>query len=64
MIETAMKKAEELACPRLEDHTQSLKFLIRSLPLRSTSRAELNESLRLCESLRTAIQAKLASHVS
>ena len=59
MTSTAMKKEEELVCPRLEDLTASLKFQIKSLPSKSISRAEANESLRLLESLRIAIQARL-----
>ena len=64
MTSTVMKKEEELVCPDLEAHTALLKSLIRLLPSKSISRAELNENLRQCESLKIAIQARLVSHVN
>ena len=59
MIGLRTKKEEELVCPRLEDLIPSLKFLIRSLHSREISRAEANEALRLLESLKIDIQARL-----
>ena len=63
MTSTLMKKEDALVSPAYGDHTALLKFLIKSLPAKALSRAELNENLRQLESLRIAIQGKLASHV-
>ena len=64
MIETHMKREEELVSLTSEDLIASLKYQIASLPLREINRPTLNEALRQCEFLRIAIQAKLVSHVN
>jgi len=59
MIGLRTKKEVELVCPASEDLIALLKYQIRSLPLRETSRPVLLETLRQLEFLRIAIQAKL-----
>ena len=59
MTKTVTKKEEELVCPHLEDLTQLLKYQIKSVPSKSISKPAILENLRLLESLKIAIQAKL-----
>ena len=59
MIGLRTKREVESVCPHLDDHIKSLKYQIRSLRSKEINRVELLEMLRLCESLRIDIQAKL-----
>jgi hypothetical protein len=59
MTSTLMKKADELTCPASEDLIALLKYQIRLLPSKETSRPELLEMVRLLESLKIVIQARL-----
>ena len=63
MTSTLMKKEVELVSPASEDLIALLKYQIRSLPLKETSKPELLEMLRQLEFLKIAIQAKLVSPV-
>ena len=64
MTNPVQKKEEELVCPHLEDLTALLKYQIRLLPSKSINRPTLNENLQQLESLKIAIQAKLAERVN
>ena len=58
------KREDVLVCPHLEDLTALLKYQIQLLPSKSISKPTLYENLQQLESLKIAIQAKLASHVN
>ena len=60
MTSTLTKKEEELTSTASEDLIASLKYQIRSLPLKETSKPELLEMLRQLESLKIVILARQA----
>ena len=64
MIGLRTKREEELVCPHLEDLTALLKYQIRLLPSKEINSPTLREHLRLLESLKIVIQAKLAKRVN
>ena len=64
MIGLRTKREVELHCPNLEDLTALLKYQTRLLPSKSISKPILIENLQQLESLKIAIQAKLAKHVN
>ena len=64
MIGLRTKREEELILPVSEDLIQLLKLATQLLRSKSINRPALNESLRLLESLKIDIQAKLVSHVN
>ena len=64
MIGLRTKREDELTCPHLEDLTALLKYQTRLLPSKSISKPTLYENLQQLESLKIAIQAKLAEPVN
>ena len=58
MIENHMKKEVEFPSHNLEDLTAYLKYQMRSLDLKPTSKPAREEAIRLLESLKIVIQAR------
>ena len=58
MIENHMKKEVEFPSHNLGDLIQYLKYQIKSLDLRLTSKPAREEAIQLLESLKTVIRAR------